>query len=108
MTKRCRFSFFAEFKSCTVGTHHFISLQHHGRGKWDLKTLYKTAVRLSYNMDTQLGVRRIFFRGTGCPGKWWSHHACRYLGKVEMWHLGQSGGFSGARFTAALDFKGLF
>ena len=25
--------------------------------------------------------------GTGCPGKWWSHHLWRCSRTVEMWHL---------------------
>jgi len=26
--------------------------------------------------------------GTGCPGRWWSHHPWRCLRTVEMWHWG--------------------
>ena len=48
--------------------------------------------------------------GTGCPGRWWSHHPWRCSKNVQMWHLGTW--FSrqgGVGLTAGLDdLRGLF
>ncbi|KAK4818318.1 LOW QUALITY PROTEIN: hypothetical protein QYF61_010780, partial [Mycteria americana] len=49
--------------------------------------------------------------GTGCPGKWLSHHPWRYLKDVWMRCLGTSysGGLGSVRFMVGLDdLKGLF
>jgi len=65
----------------------------------------------------RLDIRKNFFTerisgiGTGCPGKWLSHHPWRYLKDVEMWCLGTwfSGGLNSARLMIGLDdFKSLF
>ena len=49
--------------------------------------------------------------GTGCLGKWSSHHPWRNLKDVQIWHLGTwfSGGLGSVRFTVGLNvLKGLF
>ena len=49
--------------------------------------------------------------GSGCSGKWLSHHPWTYLKDVYMWRLGTwfSGGLGSVSLTAALnDLKGLF
>ena len=49
--------------------------------------------------------------GTGCPGKWLSHHPWRYLKDVQLWHLGTwfSGGLGSDRLKVGFNgLKGLF
>lgn len=48
-------------------------------------------------------------RETGCPGRGWSHHSCRYLKAVWMWNLmtRASGGLDITGDTGGLNPKSL-
>jgi len=48
--------------------------------------------------------------GTGCPGKWWSHHPWRCSNNVWIWHFRTwFGRHGGVGLTVGLDdLRGLF
>ena len=62
----------------------------------------------------RLDIRKNFFTkrvGTGCPGKWLTHHPWTYYKYMYMWCLGTwfSGGLGSIRFMVGLsDLQGFF